>query len=154
MWSPLERRVRRIARLVQVFALAAAVFGMLPGGVDVFHHSFKHDTDTFSHTMRAGGWSVVGWAITQVLAGTWVRDAPSAKAGIRWLAASIVIYVISVLCWLFETFTLSPVQLEWPAHATAACASAATLLVFVALPVVLLTADRSTVPRARVVSSE
>jgi len=152
--SSLERRLRRLAVIVPLFAIAAAAFGMLPDGVDVYHYSYKHGTSTFDHTTRAGGWAVVAWAVLQAIACKWVHGAPSRFAGVMWLVCSLLIYVVCAIAWFFEMFTLAPETMEWPAHATAVCAGAAAVLVFVGLPIILLASARarsSDAPRARVV---
>ena len=154
--SPLERRVRRLIGLVMLLAVLAAVFGILPNGADLLDHSFKHDTDTWTgRTTSAGGWSLAGWAVVLLFAGSWAREQPSRGSGIAWIIASVVIDIAAGVAWVMEHFTLDTWRLRWPGHLTAACAGSTLVLVFVALPIVLVTSSQkppAPVPSARVVS--
>jgi hypothetical protein len=153
-WSPLERRVRRLAVLVPVFAVAAAVFGMLPDGIDVYRYSWNRGY-TFSHTARAGGWSLVVWAVLQVLASKSLRRMTTRKSARRWFAFSLVVYTGTVIAWFIENCAFETGVVRWPAHMTAACAGSACVLVFIVLPLVWLASDHvrpSDAPTARVVT--
>jgi hypothetical protein len=138
--------------LVAILAVAAAVFGMFPNGIDLGVYS----SPSWMH-VHAGGWSLVVWALAQVLAARWVRARaqPDRSTGVGWLVAIIMIDVSCGAAWLLENFRLDPWVLKWPAHVTAACVGAASVLVFVALPIVLVVSDGSTppaLPKARAVA--
>ena len=141
--TPLQRRLRRLAVLVPALAVAAAVFGMLPDGVDVFHHSWKHDTDTYVGTTHAGGWALVGWAIVVLVAARFVHRDPTRVAGVRWIVVTVIIDVLACVAWAIENFTLEPETARWPGHVTAVCTGASSLLVFVVVPVVLIASKRT-----------
>lgn len=152
--SPLERRLQRLAVLIPAFAIAAAIFGMLPNGVAVYCHSWKHDTDTFDHLTHAGGWTLVVWALLQVLAARPLRTMNSRRKAVQWFVVSLLVYASAAIVWFVENVTFETQVMRWPAELTAACAGSACVLVFIVLPAVLLAsgAERpSDAPSARVV---
>ena len=150
--SPLAQRIRRLAVVVAVLAIAAAVFGMLPGTIVVHYHT--HDERYASEAMHAGGWSLVIWAAFQAAVAKVVhRDATRSAAGV-WIAGSVVIDIAGLIAWLIENFRVGASAMSWAAQLTGACVSATAILVFVVLPIVMLVSDRtepSDAPSARVV---
>ncbi len=152
-WSPLERRLRRLALLIALLAIAAAVFGMFPDGVDLWKHSFKHDEEIADGTMRAGGWSLVAWAAAQVWAAWSTRTRPGRSQGVFWLAAMVAIDIAGGIAWLVENFRMDHEIARWPGHVTWVCVGTASVLALVVLPIVLLVSrgePPSEVPTARV----
>jgi hypothetical protein len=139
----LEQRLRRLATIVVVLAVAAAVFGMLPNGLEVRHLSFKRETITYDGTIRAGGWSLVGWALFQVLLARTLRREPTRSAARLWIGISIAVDIAAAIAWLIENFTLADETLRWPAHLTGVCVGSVCVLVFVGLPIVLLTTRKA-----------
>ncbi len=152
-WSPLERRLRRLALLIALLALAAAVLGMFPDGLELWKHSFKHDEDSWDGTMRAGGWSLVGWAVLQVWAAWSVRARPSRSRGIQWLAQLVAIDFAGGIAWLVENLRWDHQVARWPGEITGTCVGTASVLALVVLPIVLFASrgePPSQLPSARV----
>jgi hypothetical protein len=147
--SPLAQRVRRIAVVVAVLAIAAAAFGMWPDSVEVHYH-----ISGATELMRAGGWSVVVWAVVQGLVAKLVYSDPTRRAAAAWIAGSVVIDLAGLIAWLVENFRVDARVSYGPAQLTGACASATAILVFAVLPILLVASDRTEppdAPRARVV---
>ncbi len=136
-WSPIERRLRRLAVLIPLFALSAAGFGMVPDGLELWSHSFKHSEDNWDGTMRAGGWALVAWGLLIVWASWSVRRRPSRARGVEWIAQLVAIYVVGGIAWLVENFRLERQVPRWPGHVTAFATGTATVLALVVLPIVL-----------------
>jgi hypothetical protein len=147
--SPLAQRVRRIAVVVAVLAIAAAAFGMWPDAIEVhYHHADEIEL------MRAGGWSLVVWAVVQSLVAKLVYSDPTRRAAAAWIAGSVAIDIAGLTGWLVENFRIGARVSYWPAQLTGACASATAILVFAVLPILLVASDRTEppdAPRARVV---
>jgi hypothetical protein len=153
--SNLERRLRRLALLVPMFAAIGAVFGMIPRGLGIEVHSWGNKVPFMSdRTMNAGGWSLVAWAAVQLLIAASVRANPTRKVGWWWFGGSIVLCAGGGVAWYAEHFVMWDRHVpNWPGHVTALCGGAAVVLVLVALPSVLLVTERTppATPTARVV---
>ena len=143
--TQLERGLRRLALLVPLFAIAAAVMGFVPRGIALGHSG----TTTF-----AGGYSVAGWALFQAFAAASVRATPTVRRGWTWFAGSVIFGGGGAVAWFVEHFTLSSESALWPAHVVMVCTGTAAALTTFALPAVLLFSEREPppAPEARVVS--
>jgi hypothetical protein len=151
--SNLERRLRRLAVLVPMLAVAGAVFGFLPRGVVLVEHSFKSDAVIGTHMTHAGGYSVATWAVLHCFTAATVRAAPTRNSGWGWFAASLLFAFGGGIAWFVESFTLSSVVPLWPAHVTMVCVGSALVLVTFVLPVILVVSkSEAPAPEARVVT--
>jgi hypothetical protein len=151
-WTPLQRRLRRLAVLTSVFALAAAAFGVLPNGLEVTRSSAQPPGQVLTHG-SAGGWTLALWAVVQVLLARRVWLRPGQRQGMRWVAQALALDFFGGFLWFVENITFDHWTARWPANLTAASVGSATVLVFAAIPVVLFADDDPTpgVPPARIV---
>ena len=135
-WTPAQRRVRTIATLACLLAPAAAVFGMWPGGVDLYSWKDRH-----IGSAHAGGWSLVIWALLQLWVATFVRSHPSRRHGGTLFIASLGFAVVCAIAWIIEqlfTTGLASAVERWPAHLTAVAVGSCMLLELIVLPIVLV----------------
>jgi hypothetical protein len=126
--SPLEQRVRRLAVLATTSAALAAVLG--------------------------DSWALVGWAGMLAMSGALVYAWPNGVSGALWLITSIGVCFVGAIAWVQENVPRNDRDmLPLPGSATIMFLGVTTVLVFVALPLVLLFSSRarpSDSPRARV----
>jgi hypothetical protein len=152
-WTPLQRRLRRLALLSSAFAVADAAFGMLPNGLEVTHSSVNPPGQVLAHG-STGGWTLAMWALVQVWLACrlWLR--PGQRQGMRWVAQALAVDFFGGFLWFIENVTFDHWTARWPADITAGWVGSATVLVFAAIPVVLFADDDPTpeVPPARIVA--
>jgi hypothetical protein len=144
-------RTRRIADITCLLAISAAVFGMHPAGILVGTEGWREGADVVTQPRAAGGWSLVFWAVLQVITARLHRDATTRGAIAAWIASSLAIDIFGGMFWVAESFTLSWQTPQWPAHITASCVGAVIVLVVVVLPVVRIASRTvaTTLPPAR-----
>lgn len=149
--SPLARRLRRLAVVVAALAAAAAVFGLVPDGMDLY----EHRTKLLEATTCAGGWPVVVWAFLQVVSTRPVYGEPTRALALVWIVWSLLLDLGGTFAWVVGKANLMHAEARWPGHMMGYCALATAVLVFVVVPIVLLVSSRqapSDAPDARVVS--
>lgn len=142
VWSPLARRLRRLAEVVAVLAVAAAVFGLVPNGMDVYSHGLDRHSQMWVGSMHAGGWAVAAWAILQVVSAKPVHGEPTRSLAVVWIVWSFFLDAGGVIAWVFGEANLMHTVPRWPGHIMGYCALATAVLVFAVVPIVLLVSSR------------
>jgi hypothetical protein len=139
--SQLEQRVRRIAVVVPVLAVAATIFGALPGGLE--HWTDGYIPAPVVHATFAGGWSLVAWTLSHAFIAYLVYDKPTQRHALGWFAVSIVTVPVAWIAWSVEhSLLLENYRLAWAGNVTATLVGAAQLLLLVGLPIVAATSER------------
>src|SRR5262245_35846057 len=112
-----------------VLAIAAAAIGMLDGEINWFRHTVA----------AAGGPSVASWAAIVCIGAAMVIRRPERRAARMWIGVSIGTFIGALLWWSVNHLDLLDRHtILWPEHTMFALVGAVLLLLWVALPIVLL----------------
>lgn len=147
---------RRLAVLVSLLAIVAAVLGMLPNGIELR----PSDVSRYNHfagpasTIHAGGWAVVIWAVGIARLARQLWRWPGRHNGVILLLSAFILTFLCACGWRLEDNTLDRQVLLWPAEQMIAVLALTGALLFIAIPIALFVrgAKRPSLPNARVVA--
>jgi hypothetical protein len=157
--TPFERRVQRLAVIVSVLAIIAAVLGMIPGGMASIT-PIGDATGELSLTapIVAGGWTLVAFAVIHGLIARHVYRHPTRANTWRWFGAALVSVPVGVMVWARVEHSFAEQSIDWrqAGEAMGAFMGAVFVLLLLVLPIVALYSDhvrREVAPSARIVAS-
>ena len=168
--SDIERRLRRIVRVVALLGIAGALFGLLPGErvYDDANNCFGHAIGSFFGygercqssytklvtTRLAGGLPLVLFVGATLLYGWILVNNPRRWVALAWLVWTAVGLVI-VFAATFELDLFMHTVTLWPMHVTFTLIGAMLVLIFPIAPIVAFTSKREVIDEtasARVVT--